>query len=144
MTVKILHTSDWHVGRRIRGRDRSEEHRSVLAELVAIAAGAEVQLVVVAGDVFDASAPTPAAEQIVWRGLLDLAEVAPVVVIAGNHDNPARLEAVSPLLEMGRIVACSEPSAPDRGGVAYYEEMGIKIAMLPFISQRGIVRAEQI
>lgn len=144
MTVKILHTSDWHVGRRIRGRDRSDEHRSVLAELVTIAAGAEVQLVVVAGDIFDMSAPTPAAEQIVWRGLLDLAEVAPVVIIAGNHDNPGRLEAVSPLLEMGRIVACSEPSPPDRAGVVSYEELGIKVAMLPFVSQRGIVRAEQI
>lgn len=142
--MKILHTSDWHVGRRIRGRDRSEEHRSVLAELVAIAASAEVQLVVVAGDVFDTSAPTPVAERIVWRGLLDLAEVAPVVVIAGNHDNPARLEAVSPLLEMGRIIACSEPSPPDRGGVAFYEKLGIKIALLPFVSQRGVVRAEQI
>jgi exonuclease SbcD len=142
--VKILHTSDWHVGRRIRGRDRSDEHRSVLAELVTIAAGAEVQLVVVAGDIFDMSAPTPAAEQIVWRGLLDLAEVAPVVIIAGNHDNPGRLEAVSPLLEMGRIVACSEPSPPDRAGVVSYEELGIKVAMLPFVSQRGIVRAEQI
>jgi exonuclease SbcD len=142
--VKILHTSDWHVGRRIEGRDRSEEHRSVLAELVAIAAGAEVQLVVVAGDVFDTSAPTPGAEHIVWRGLLDLAEVAPVVVIAGNHDNPARLAAVSPLLEMGRIIACSEPSPPGRGGVAHYEDLGIKIALLPFVSQRGVVRAEQI
>ena len=109
-----------------------------------MAASAEVQLVVVAGDVFDTSAPTPAAEHIVWRGLLDLAEVAPVVVIAGNHDNPARLAAVSPLLEMGRIIACSEPSPPGRGGVAYYEDLGIKIAMLPFVSQRGVVRAEQI
>jgi DNA repair protein SbcD/Mre11 len=142
--VKILHTSDWHVGRRIRGRDRSDEHRAVLAELVTIAAGAEVQLVVVAGDVFDMSAPTPAAEQIVWRGLLDLAEVAPVVVIAGNHDNPGRLEAVAPLLELGRIVVCSEPSPPDQAGVMAYEELGIKVAMLPFVSQRGIVRAEQI
>jgi exonuclease SbcD len=142
--VKILHTSDWHVGRRIRGRDRSDEHRAVLAELVTIAAGAEVQLVVVAGDVFDMSAPTPVAEQIVWRGLLALAEVAPVVVIAGNHDNPGRLEAVSPLLELGRIVVCSEPSPPDRAGVMTYDELGIKVAMLPFVSQRGIVRAEQI
>jgi len=144
VTVKILHTSDWHVGKRIRGRDRSEEHRSVLAELVTIAAGAEVQLVVVAGDVFDTSAPTPVAEQIAWRGLLDLAEVAPVLVIAGNHDNPARLDAVAPLLEMGRIIACSQPFPPDRGGVVSYDDLGIKVAMLPFVSQRGVVRAEQI
>ncbi len=144
MTVKILHTSDWHVGRRIRGRDRTDEHRAVLAELVGIAAGANVQLTVVAGDLFDTSAPTPVAEKVVWRALLDLAEVAPVLVIAGNHDNSARLQAVSPLLEMGRIIARSEPLPPDRGGVASYEDLGIRVAMLPFVSQRGVIRAEEI
>ena len=103
VAVKILHTSDWHVGRRIRGRDRSEEHRAVLAELIEIAVSNQVDLTVVAGDLFDASSPTALSEEIVWRALLDLAEVSPVVVVAGNHDGAARLDAVAPLLEMGRV-----------------------------------------
>lgn len=140
--MRILHTSDWHVGRRIRGRDRSDEHRAVLAEVTSIADRNEVDLTVVAGDVFDTSSPTPVAEEIVWRSLLDLAEVCPVVVVGGNHDNHARLDAVAPLLAMGRITVVGSPRSPDDGGVIQVDEA--KIALLPFVSQRGIVKVEEI
>jgi exonuclease SbcD len=140
--VKILHTSDWHVGRRIRGRDRSEEHREVLAEIVGLADANTVDLVLVAGDVYDTASPTPVAEQIVWRTMLDLAEIAPVVVVAGNHDNPARLDAVAPLLQRARVTVVGAPRSPDDGGVV--EVAGARVAMLPFVSQRGIVKAEDI
>ncbi|MGD2043086.1 MAG: exonuclease SbcCD subunit D [Acidimicrobiia bacterium] len=142
--MKILHTSDWHVGRRIRGRDRSEEHRAVLTELVGLATEHDVELTVVAGDLFDTASPTPAAEEIVWRALLDLSEVGPVLVVAGNHDNPARLDAVAPLLERAGVTVVGAPRAPDDGGVVTLDELGVKVAMLPFVSQRAIVRAEHI
>ena len=144
MAVKILHTSDWHVGRRIRGRDRSEEHRAVLAELIEIAVSNQVDLTVVAGDLFDASSPTALSEEIVWRALLDLAEVSPVVVVAGNHDSAARLDAVAPLLEMGRVAVVGAPRSPEDGGTVELGEIGVKLALLPFVSQRGIVKAEEI
>ncbi len=144
MTVRILHTSDWHVGRRIRGRDRSDEHRDVLGEIAGLAASHQVDLTVVSGDVFDTASPSPTSERIVWRALLDLAETAPVAVVAGNHDNPRRLEAVAPLLEMGRITVVGSAIGADEGGVVVFEEMGVKVALLPFVSQRGIVRASHI
>lgn len=144
VAVKILHTSDWHVGRRIRGRDRSEEHRAVLAELIEIAVSNQVDLTVVAGDLFDASSPTALSEEIVWRALLDLAEVSPVVVVAGNHDSAARLDAVAPLLEMGRVAVVGAPRSPEDGGTVELGEIGVKLALLPFVSQRGIVKAEEI
>ena len=143
MPVKILHTSDWHVGRRIRGRDRSDEHRAVLAELIGLADRNRVDLSVVAGDVFDTSSPAPIAEQIVWRALLDLSEIAPVLVVAGNHDNAARLEAVAPLLARAGITVVAEPRAPEAGGVIELE-VGARVGLLPFVSQRGIVKADQI
>lgn len=142
--MKVLHTSDWHVGRRIRGRDRSEEHREVLAELVDLARRHQVDLTLVAGDVFDTASPTPTAEQIVWRALLDLSEVAPVLVVAGNHDNPGRLDAVAPILERAGVTVIGAPRPPGDGGVVTIEELGIKVAMLPFVSQRSIVKAEDI
>lgn len=142
--VKILHTSDWHVGRRIRGRDRSGEHREVLDELVGIAEENAVDLTLVAGDVFDTASPTPAAEQIVWKALLDLASIAPVLMISGNHDNPARLDAVAPLLAMGAITVVGSPSTPDDGGVVRLDDIGVMAAMLPFVSQRGIVKVEDM
>lgn len=142
--MKILHTSDWHVGRKIRGRDRSEEHRAVLAEIVGVAADNQVDLTLVAGDMFDSGSPTAAAEEVVWRALLDLSAVAPVVVVAGNHDNAARIDAVAPLLEMGNVTAVGNPRRPGDGGTVLLEKTGFRVAMLPFVSQRGIVKAEQI
>jgi exonuclease SbcD len=142
--VKILHTSDWHVGRRIRGRDRSDEHREVLAELVGLAAQNEVDLTLVAGDVFDTASPTPAAEEIVWRTLLELSEISTVLVVAGNHDNPARLDAVAPLLERAGVTVVGAPRSPADGGLVTMEDLDLKVAMLPFVSQRAIVKAEHI
>src|SRR5680860_969681 len=113
--MRILHTADWHVGRTIRGRSRAAEHLAVLAEITAIARAEAVDLVLVAGDQFDTAAPSPEAERIVYRALLDLAEVAPVVVVGGNHDSAQRLEAVAPLLAAcGRLTRCSITACPRR------------------------------
>jgi exonuclease SbcD len=140
--MKILHSADWHVGRKMRGRDRSEEHRSVLAEIVGVASEHQVDLTIVAGDVFDNGSPVATSEEIVWSTLLRLAEVSHVVVVAGNHDNPHRLDAVAPLLAMGRVTALGSPRGPDRGGLVDVGEA--TIALLPFLSQRSIVKAEDI
>ena len=138
-----MHTSDWHVGRRmLGGGERSEEHRQVLGELVGLAAANGVDLTVVAGDVFDTASPTPIAEEIVWRTLLDFSEVSPVVVVAGNHDNPARLDAVAPLLARAGVTVVGTPRPPEAGGLV--EVAGARLALLPFVSQRGIVKAEEI
>jgi exonuclease SbcD len=146
--VRILHTADWHVGKQIRGRSRADEHRRVLDEIAQIAEQREVDVVIVAGDLFETAAPTAEAEQIVYAALLRLARIAEaVVVVAGNHDNPRRLAAVSPLLELGSVIALSEAARPEDGGVRSIRLAGgetLNLALLPFVSQRGIVRAEQL
>jgi exonuclease SbcD len=145
--VKILHTSDWHVGRTIRGRSRAEEHRAVLAEITDIAQTEEIDLVLVAGDLFDVVAPSPESELIVFRALLDLAEIAPVVVVAGNHDHPRRLEAVAPLLELGRVRVGATLQRPDDGGVISVDTASgetARIALIPFVGQRAIVSADDL
>ncbi len=146
--MKLLHTSDWHVGKAVRGRSRAGEHRAVLAEIAQIAADHEVDLVLVAGDLFETAAPTAEAEEIVYRALLALAGTgAEVAVIAGNHDNARRLRAVEPLLELGRVHVITQPAGPDEGGVRTITGRSgerLSLALLPFVSQRGIVRAEQL
>jgi exonuclease SbcD len=132
------------VGRKIRGLSRADEHRSVLAEVAAIAADRRVDATLVAGDLFDASSPSPEDEAIVYRALLDLADVAPVLVVGGNHDSSARLEAVRPLLDLGRITLVARATPPTEGGVTIIEHLGLMVAFLPFVSQRGIVKADQI
>ncbi len=147
--VKLLHTSDWHVGKAIRGHSRADEHRAVLAEIASIAGEHDVDLVVVAGDLFETAAPSAEAEQIVYRALLDLAGTgAEVAVIAGNHDNARRLRAVAPLLELGRVHLVTQPRAARRGRghrtVRPSRRRARPAGALPFVSQRGIVRSEQL
>ena len=143
--MKLLHTSDWHVGKAIRGQSRADEHRAVLTEIVGIAEREAIDLVVVAGDLFETGSPSPEAEEIVYRALLGLAQTgAEVMVISGNHDNGKRLRAVAPLLELGNVHLVAEPLRPEDGGVRVLPCRSggdVRVAALPFISQRGIVRA---
>jgi exonuclease SbcD len=118
-----------------------------LAEITGIAEAEAVDLVLVAGDLFDVVAPSPESEQIVFRALLDLAAFAPVVMVAGNHDHPRRLEAVAPLLELGRVTVGATLKRPDDGGVITVStESGeaARIALIPFVSQRAIVSADDL
>ena len=103
--MRLLHTSDWHVGKTIRGRSRADEHRAVLAEIVGLAEEHSVDLALVAGDLFETASPSAEAEAIVCRALLDLAGMgAAVAVIAGNHDNGRKLQAVAPVFSAaGRV-----------------------------------------
>ena len=146
MSVRVLHTSDWHVGKLLRGQSRADEHAAVLAEIADVAGREAVDLVLVAGDLFETSAPGPESEQIVYRALLQLAEVAPVVVVSGNHDNPRRLQAVAPLLSLGRVTVLGHVARPDDGGVVERTVAGtpVRLALLPFVSKRGIVRADAL
>jgi exonuclease SbcD len=116
----------------------------VLTELVGLADSHRVDLTLIAGDVFDTASPTPVAEHIVWRALLDLSEVSPVLIVAGNHDNAARLDAVAPILARAGITVVGAPRSPRAGGVIEIESIGVKVGMLPFVSQRGIVKVEEI
>ena len=147
--MKLLHTSDWHVGKTIRGHSRAPEHEAVLSEIVSLAGEHSVDLVIVAGDLFETATPTAEAESLVYRTLLQLLDTgAHVAVISGNHDNARRLRAVAPVFEaLGRIHLVTEPTRPDDGGVIRLSMAGgeeVRLAMLPFVSKRGVVRAADL
>ncbi len=146
--MRILHTADWHVGRTLRGHSRADEHRAILDEIVKIAEDERADLVLVAGDQFDRAVPTPESEQIVYDALLRLARTgAQVVVIAGNHDNPRRLTAIRPLLELASVTSASYVAPPGKGGVVRLTTRSgetASVALFPFQSKRGIVKAEAL
>ncbi len=145
--MRILHTSDWHVGVRMRGRSRLDEHTAVLDEIVSIVDRHDVDVVVVAGDCFESSAPTPEADALVWQTFLRIAARAHhLIVITGNHDNAKRFAALAPLLELGGVTVVSEPVRPADGGTRTVDVAGtpLRIAALPFVSQRSIVRADEL
>lgn len=146
--MKFLHTSDWHVGKALRGRSRAGEHVAVLAEIASIADAEAVDLVLVVGDLFDAAAPPPEAERIVYDALLRLSAggTRPVVVVAGNHDSAARLHAVAPVFAAHGVRILDKPAAADAGGLVEIDTPGglARLALLPFPSQRGVVTADQL
>ncbi|MEW6623622.1 MAG: exonuclease SbcCD subunit D [Bacillota bacterium] len=97
--MRILHTSDWHLGKTLMGMDRLSEQEAFVEEICLIADDEKIDLVLLAGDIFDTYNPPAAAEELFCEAMdrLSRGGSRAVVVIAGNHDNPERLCAVSPL-----------------------------------------------
>jgi exonuclease SbcD len=145
--MKILHTSDWHVGKILKGQSRVEEQVAVLREIVDIAAAERPDLIIVAGDLYETAAPTADTKKIVVRALSALRRHASaVVVIAGKHDHGAEIDALRPWAdEAGVTLRGSVGKAEDHlvsgvteGGEAW------RMAALPFVSQRYAVRASEM
>ena len=147
--MKILHTSDWHVGKVLKGRDRHDEHVAVLRSIVQAARDEDVDLVLVAGDLFETAAPAARAQGLVVRTLLALREDGrQVVAIAGNHDNQSLLDAVyRPLLGELGLHVLGTPKRPDSGGMLALRTRNgeaVNVAALPFLSHRYAVREAEI
>jgi exonuclease SbcD len=147
--VKFLHTADWHVGKTLKGRDRLDEQRGVLAQIAQIAEDNQVDAVLVAGDVYESSAPSAQAQHLVVQTLLRMRRAgAEVIVIAGNHDHGPTFEAYRPLMNEVGITLAGTVRPPDKGGVirlrARSDGADAQVAVLPFLSQRYAVRAAEI
>lgn len=99
--MKLLHTSDWHIGRSLYGRKRYEEFDAFLTWLADTIQLNEIDVLLVAGDVFDTSAPSNRAQELYYRFLCRVAGSCcrHVVVVAGNHDSPSFLNAPKELLK---------------------------------------------
>jgi exonuclease SbcD len=142
--VKFLHTSDWHIGRNVRGQSRLGEQEDALQEVLSLAKEHAVDCLLVAGDVFDTSAPPPEAEQTVYAFFRELYGAGiPAVVIAGNHDHPRRLDAVAPLLGSLGIHTRGVPRGPGDGALIDVESRNKReravVAALPWINERDVV-----
>ncbi len=106
--MRILHTSDWHLGKSIEGRSRLKEQKEFLEDFVCIAREEQADLVIIAGDVYDSVNPPAEAEKLFYHTLKQVTEGGKrlVLVIAGNHDSPDRLVAAGPLaMEHGILMA---------------------------------------
>ncbi len=103
--IKILHTSDWHLGKKLNQFSRHEEQEQVLQEIVEKANEKEVDLVIIAGDIFDAYNPPNESIELFYRKCYELSKngLRPVVVIAGNHDSAEKIEAPEALASVSGI-----------------------------------------
>lgn len=111
--MRILHTSDWHLGKTLENINRIDEQRQFVDELCSIAEQEGIELVLVAGDVFDTYTPSSAAEELFFDAVDRINDKGrrAVVVIAGNHDSPERLCAASPLAYRNGIFLLGYPGS---------------------------------
>ncbi|WP_207421128.1 metallophosphoesterase family protein [Desertivirga brevis] len=111
--MKILHTADWHLGKRLEKFSRLEEQKEVLAEIIDIADAHDVDAVLVAGDLFDSFNPSTEAIELLYKTLKRLTNNGrrAVVAIAGNHDSPDRIEAPDPLARECGIIFAGYPDS---------------------------------
>lgn len=139
--MRILHTSDWHIGKRIGRFDRMPEYAAALAEVQRIADEREVDLVLVSGDVFDRPVPPMEALGLALRSLMELAKSRPVVVVAGNHDSVDLFETLAPLLVRENVHMVGAIRSPDDGGVLGPDELGVDavVGCFPFLREAKVV-----
>ncbi len=111
--MRILHTADWHLGKRLDSHSRFEEQIEVMNEICTIAEEQQIDMVIVAGDLFDTFNPPTDAIELLYKTLNKLARNAtvPVIAIAGNHDSPSRIDAPDVLARINGIIFVGEPNA---------------------------------
>ena len=134
--MRVLHTGDWHLGRTLEGRSRQAEQEQFIDELVQIVRDYKVDLILMAGDVYDSVNPPAIAEKLFYEACARLtAEGSQLVIIAGNHDQPERVAAASPLVAEKGISLLGLPvAAPIYVNIARTNEQAI-IAALPYPSE---------
>lgn len=99
--IRILHTADWHFGHTFMNYDRRHEHQHFLAWLKTTLIDEDIDVLLIAGDVFDVSNPSAQSQKMFYQFIQEVTNSSPelqIIVIAGNHDSASRLEAPLPLL----------------------------------------------
>ncbi len=111
--IKILHTADWHLGKKLDSFSRLEEQILVMNEIIEIADQQQVDLVLIAGDLFDNFNPSVEAVELFYKTLKRLSNNGkrPVVAISGNHDSPSLIDAPDPLARECGIILIGYPNA---------------------------------
>ena len=109
--MRFIHTSDWHIGKNLEGHSRLEEQEKFCNDFIKIVETNNIDMVIIAGDVYDTSNPPAGAQTLFYKTICKLADNGNrcVLVIAGNHDNPERLSAITPLAKEQGIIILGYP-----------------------------------
>ncbi|MBO4119247.1 exonuclease SbcCD subunit D C-terminal domain-containing protein [Cupriavidus gilardii] len=153
--MRLLHTSDWHLGQTLHHYDRTHEHQQFLDWLLDTLDAEATDLLLVAGDIFDTANPSAAAQRQLYRFLTEARRRRPhlaIVMIAGNHDSPARLEAPAPFLDwfgaacVGQVHRLPDGAIDVEKLVVPVRDVGGRIAAwclaIPFLRPSDVPRVE--
>ncbi len=140
--MRILHTADWHLGHRLYNRDRTEEHRAALDWLLGVIEEEEVDVLVVAGDVFDISNPSNQARELYFDFLTRLVHgrCRAAVIVGGNHDSPSMLDAPRGLMQALQlhVIGAARLNPDDRIIRIDLDGEGLIVAAIPYLRERDL------
>jgi len=144
--MKLLHTSDWHLGQNFMGKSRSEEHQAFLDWLVDTVERESVDVLVVAGDIFDTGTPPNYALELYYNFLTSVAQsrCRHIIITAGNHDSVSTLKAPQQLLSVLNISVITNGDEDEDEIVEIYSEgemVGI-VCAVPFLRDSVVRRSE--
>ncbi|MBK9247985.1 MAG: exonuclease SbcCD subunit D C-terminal domain-containing protein [Ignavibacteria bacterium] len=141
--MRILHTSDWHLGQRFCERDRDDEHRAFLTWLLEILQDRKIDALIHSGDVFDMGNPPSYALELYYTFLRSASLVCPnIIITGGNHDSPATLNAPKELLKALNIhVVGATGNTHEDGIFTLYshtrDEIGV-VCAVPFLRDKDL------
>jgi exonuclease SbcD len=146
--MRVIHTGDWHVGRVWKNLHRLDETAAVLDHLARFVERERIDLLLMAGDVFDTGSPSAEAERLVFAFFKRIGQAGVAsVVIAGNHDNPSRVDAWGMLTELVGVRTAGKPRRASKGGLLEIATRGGEtalVAALPFAPVRTWVTALEL
>ena len=121
--MRLLHLSDWHLGRETYNTSRAEDHDAVISEMLGYAREHKPDLIVHTGDLFDAVRPAYPEMARGVNALQELAMTAPVVVLCGNHDSPALFDLFDQLIgPASRVHFVSRARPANQGGILSFPD----------------------
>lgn len=142
--MKILHTSDWHLGQKFLAKDRLEEHQLALDWMYDLIQKEKVEVLLVAGDIFDIGAPPNYARKLYYQFLTRLLNTScrHIIIVGGNHDSPSMLEAPKDLLEqLNMHVVGAVPEDFEAQVIELKDKQGkleAVVAAVPFLRDRDL------
>jgi len=145
--MRILHTSDWHLGQNFMGKSRAVEHQAFFDWLLSQIKEKQVDALIVAGDVFDTGSPPSYAREMLNHFVVEIHKIGcQFIVLAGNHDSVATLDESKSLLAClnTQVITCAKPSSDKQNEaiIPLYKrngEVGAVLCAIPFIRPRDVM-----
>ncbi len=135
--MKILHTSDWHLGQNFMGKSRQHEHKAFLSWLVKTVKKEKISVLIVAGDIFDTATPSNYALELYYNFLKQLlnSSCKYIIITAGNHDSIATLKAPKLLLEFLNVYVIASGDEDENEIIEIYEKEELQgiVCAVPFL-----------
>lgn len=150
MIKRILHTSDWHIGRKLKERDRAEEFQQFFEWLSEIINSEKIDALIVSGDIFDNSTPSSQAQELYYSFLAKVSKSSycrHIVITSGNHDSASFIDAPSEIMKMCKIHVVGKASDDKSREVIELKDSNgqteLIVCAVPYLYERDLITARK-